>query len=97
MAKMIFDHAVAYKDGIYPGKTPFAVDQADIEALTALGGREDEDEDDGGLESMTVQMLKDYASTLNIDLTGITKKADIIKAIQTAQVVQNGGQGEGND
>lgn len=54
-------------------------------------------EGDGRLDSMTVEKLKEHATTLNIDLTGITKKADIIAAIQAAQAAQSGTQGEGND
>ncbi len=40
------------------------------------------DETETPLENKTVAELKDMAGELGIDLTGITKKADILAAIQ---------------
>ena len=39
---------------------------------------------DDGLDSMTVDELKEYTQEAGIDLKGVTKKADIIAAIREA-------------
>lgn len=41
------------------------------------------------LDGMTVAQLKEYAANNNIDITGLTLKADIRAAIETAEA-QNG-------
>ena len=45
-----------------------------------IGGNESVDE--GGLESMTVAELRDYADANSVDLGDATKKADIIAALK---------------
>ena len=42
------------------------------------------------LDGMTVAQLKEYAANNNIDITGLTLKADIRAAIEAAEA-QNGG------
>lgn len=50
--------------------------------------KQDEDTEDGNagdeLSGMTVDELKEYAAEAGVDLTGKTKKADIIAAIREA-------------
>lgn len=41
------------------------------------------------IESMTVTELKEYAEDNDIDISGLTKKADIIEAIQQAEAGQD--------
>lgn len=49
-------------------------------------GSDEESEQGAGdeLDSMTVDELKEYAQEADIDLKGVTKKADIIAAIREA-------------
>lgn len=44
-----------------------------------------DDDDDGDLESMTVEQLKDYAEENEIDLGGARLKDEIVKAIKSAE------------
>lgn len=38
--------------------------------------------DEQALESMTIAQLRDHAEATGVDLTGLTKKADIVAAIE---------------
>lgn len=46
------------------------------------GSRTDEEREDMGLEGMTVNELRALSEKEQVDLTGVTKKADIIEAIE---------------
>ena len=72
---------------------PDGIDQAQLDHLVAIGFIEPADDgqpDDGQpakpVGEMTVDELKAYAAENNIDLTGASKKDDILAAIQAARV-----------
>ena len=71
---------------------PEQVDQQQIDHLLSVGliAADDGQPDDGQpakpVGEMTVEELKAYAAEHNIDLTGASKKDDILAAIQAAQV-----------
>ena len=46
---------------------------------------DEQPEEPSALDKMTVKELKVYADTFNIDIDGLTKKADIIKAIKAVK------------
>lgn len=69
-------------EGVYPGEGPNVDrDDADREA-TEEYVEEQGASDDADLDSMTVGELRAYATERDIDLTGKSKKADIIDAIR---------------
>lgn len=54
-------------------------------------------DDDDGLDAMTVKELQAHADANGIDLTGVTKKADIIEAIRLHSVASDGQDDEDGD
>lgn len=54
------------------------------EETTENEGRDHDDNADDELAGMTVDELKEYAAEAGVDLTGKTKKADILAAIREA-------------
>ena len=66
---------------------PDGIDQAQLDHLVAIGLIEPGDgQPDKPVGEMTVEELKAYAAEHNIDLTGASKKDDILAAIQAARV-----------
>ncbi len=81
---------VAGAPAAYPGGNPnpelgAAEGKADDAAVQAAAEKPLQGGDAPDFDGMTIAQLNDYASTHEIDLTGVTRKADIIAAIQAAQ------------
>lgn len=67
---------------------PDGIDQAQLDHLVAIGFIEPASDGQPArpVGEMTVEELKAYAAERNIDLTGASKKDDILAAIQAARV-----------
>ena len=90
-----FNRAVAYvNDQVKLGNAKEASEEAVKARYIELGGlvnaadgkvREENAADDAALDTLTLAQLKKRAATQNIDIAGLTAKADIIEAIRQVE------------
>lgn len=93
MAQVKFVNIAKYKGVRYPAHTPFEVDDNDVETLVKAGAIViiPAESVEGGeaptktIDGMKVDELKAYAEEHNIDISGATKRTEIIAAIKAAK------------
>lgn len=98
MAKVKFITRTKYHGDYFPAYTPVDVNDSDLSELQKIGavvlesGTTAKEEGAKSVDktpdfaSLTVAELTEYAKDHGIDISGVTKKADIVKTIKEAGV-----------